>query len=192
MRDLDDGWFYVFADTHQALFVPGWRSPFETAAFEYRLTKNCRNTRPIAEKVAAVLGGEVRTNRLEGPRPRFHVVTSADTAVQRVATRLGELLDQGIDPSQIQVLSTTKRFAERLRGRDVAGIGLVDYGDDGIAVETVQRFKGLEAEVVVIVILEPDSKLDLSLAYTGLSRAQTLLEVVGTQAVLEAIGWGLP
>jgi hypothetical protein len=190
MRDLDDGWFYVFADTHQALFVPDWCSPFDTATFEYRLTRNCRNTRPIAEKVAAVLGGEVRTNRVEGPKPRFHVVASADAAVQRVMARLGELLEQGIDPSRIQVLSTTKRLAEHLHGRDVAGMGLVGYGDDGVAVETVQRFKGLEAEVVVIVILEADSELDLSLIYTGLSRAQTLLEVVGTKAVLEAIGWG--
>src|SRR5918995_1738748 len=44
LRDLDDGWFYVFADTHQSLFVPGWCSPCETGAFEYRLTRNCRNT----------------------------------------------------------------------------------------------------------------------------------------------------
>ncbi len=64
MRDLEDGWFYVFADAQQSLFVPGWRSPFETAAFEYRLTRNCRNTRQIAERFAAVLGGEVRTNRV--------------------------------------------------------------------------------------------------------------------------------
>jgi hypothetical protein len=140
MRDLDDGWFYAFADTHQALFVPDWCSPFETAAFEYRLTRNCRNTRPIAEKVAAVLGGEVRTNRVEGPKPRFHIVASADEAVQRVMTRLGELLAQGVEPLQIQVLSTTKNPAERLRGRDVAGVGLVSHGADGIAVETVQRF----------------------------------------------------
>ena len=78
VRDLDDGWFYVFADLNQALFVPGWRSPFNGGAFEYRLTENCRNTRPIAAKVAAVFGEEVRTNRVDGPKPRFHVVGSVD------------------------------------------------------------------------------------------------------------------
>jgi hypothetical protein len=190
LRDLDDGWFYVFADTHQALFVPGWCSPFDTGAFEYRLTKNCRNTRPVAEKVAAVFGGEVKTNKVEGPKPKFHVVGSDDAAVKKVLDRLRELLADGVQPAQIQVLSTTWDVASRLRGRDINGVGLVAYGDDGIAVETVQRYKGLEAEAVIVVIHELASELDRSLAYTGLSRAQTFLEVVGPSAVMDAIGWG--
>lgn len=190
LRDLDDGWFYVFADTHQALFVPGWCSPFATGGFEYRLTKNCRNTRPVAARVAAVFGGEVKTNRVEGPKPKFHVVSSDAAAVQRVLDRLRELLAEGVAPNQIQVLSTTWGIVDRLRGRDVDGIGLVAYGEDGIGVETVQRFKGLESEVVVVVIPEVVDELDRSLAYTGLSRAQTFLEVVGPAAVMDAIGWG--
>jgi hypothetical protein len=190
LRDLDDGWFYVFADTYQALFVPGWRSPFDTGAFEYRLTKNCRNTRPVAEKVAAVLGGEVRTNKVEGPKPKFHVVTSVDATVKRVLHRLSELLADGLEPAQIQVLSTTPDVAGRLRGRDIDGVGLVAYGADGIAVETVQRYKGLEAEAVLVVIPELTDDLDRSLANTGLSRAQTFLEVVGPEAVMNAMGWG--
>lgn len=190
LRDLDDGWFYVFADTHQALFVPGWCSPFETGAFEYRLTKNCRNTRPVAEKVAAVFGGEVKVNKVEGPKPKFHVVGSMDAAVRRVLDRLGELVAEGVEPNQLQVLGTTREIVDRLRGRDVDGVGLVAHGDDGIAVETVQRFKGLEAELVIVVIPELVDELDRSLAYTGLSRAQTLLEVVGPEAVMNAISWG--
>ena len=91
----------------------------------------------------------------------------------RVLDRLGELLDEGIDPSSIQVLSTSASVVERLIGRDVAGVGLVGYGDDGVAVETVQRFKGLEAEVVLLVIPAMDNEVDLPLVYTGLSRAQT-------------------
>jgi hypothetical protein len=190
LRDLDDGWFYVFADTHQALFVPGWSPPFETGTFEYLLTKNCRNTRPVAEKVAAVFGGGVKTNKVGGPKPKFHIVDSSDAAVQRVLDRLAELLREGVEPTQIQVLSTTWGVADRLRGRDVDGVGLVAYGEDGIAVETVQRYKGLEAEAVIVVIAELDDELDRSLAYTGLSRAQTFLEAVGSEDVLNAIGWG--
>jgi hypothetical protein len=189
LRDLDDGWLYVFADTHQALFVPGWCSPFETGAFEYGLTRNCRNTRPVAERVAAVFGGEVKTNRVEGPKPKFDVVGSVDAAVQRVLGRLGELVAEGVESTQIQVLSTAKDVVDRLRGRDVDGIGLVAHGDDGIAVETVQRYKGLEAEVVLVVIPDLADDMDRSLVYTGLSRAQTFLEVVGPEAVMKAIGW---
>jgi AAA domain-containing protein len=190
LHDVDDGWFYVFADAHQALFVPGWCSPFASGGFEYRLTKNCRNTRPVAARVAAVFGGEVKTNKVEGPKPKFHVVGSVDAAVERVLDRLGELLAEGVEPKQIQVLSTTWDVVARLRGRDVDGIGLVAHGEDGIAVETVQRYKGLESEVVILVVPELLDELDRSLAYTGLSRAQTFLEVVGPAAVMDAIGWG--
>lgn len=137
-----------------------------------------------------MLGGEVRTNKVEGPKPKFHVVTSPDAALSRVLGRLSELLAEGVEPAQTQVLSTTWDIAERLRGRDVDGIGLVAHGEDGIAVETVQRYKGLEAEVVIVVIPELDDELDRSLAYTGLSRAQTFLEVVGPEGVMDAIGWG--
>jgi UvrD-like helicase C-terminal domain len=170
--------------------VPGWSPPFETGTFEYRLTKNCRNTRPVAEKVAAVFGGEVKTNKVEGPKPKFHVVGSSDAALQRVLDRLAELLREGVEPTQIQVLSTTWKVADRLRGRDVDGVGLVAYGEDGIAVETVQRYKGLEAEVVIVVIPVLADELDRSLVYTGLSRAQTFLEVVGPEVVMKAVGWG--
>jgi hypothetical protein len=110
--------------------------------------------------------------------------------VKRVVGRLSELLTEDVEPAQIQVLSTTRDVVDRLRGRDVDGVGLVAHGEDGIAVETVQRYKGLEAEVVIVVIPELDDELDRSLAYTGLSRAQTFLEVVGPKAVMDAIGWG--
>jgi len=189
MRDFSDGWFYVFADAHQALFVPGWNSPFDTGSFEYRLTKNCRNTRPIAEKVAAVFGGDVKTNRVEGPKPKFHVVGSMEAAIEGVLARLRELLAEGVAPSQIQVLSTSKDVVQRLLGRDVHGLALVAYGDDGIAIETVQRYKGLEAEVVIIVIPEVKDERDRALVYTGISRAQTFLEVVGPESVMNLIGW---
>ncbi len=126
MRDLDDGWFYVFADTQQALFVPDWSPPFGTSAFEYRLTKNCRNTQPIADKVAAVFGDRVRSNRVEGPKPKFHVVKSAQKATEKVLARLGELLAHGVTPSQIQVLATSSEQAEALHGSDVDGVGLGD------------------------------------------------------------------
>ncbi len=188
MRDFNDGWFYVFADTQQALYVADWAPPFETA-YEYRLTKNCRNTRPIAERVAAVYGGEVRVNRVEGPKPKFHVVKSVDGAVDRILGRLKELIEAGVVPDRIQVLSSTRDIADSLLGRDVDGIGLTTFGDDGIAVETVHRFKGMEAEVVILALMNVTSDVERALAYTGLSRAQSFLEVVGTEQALDAINW---
>ena len=42
-------------------------------------------------------------------------------------------------------------------------------------VETVQRFKGLENDAVVLVIPDSDGDVDRPLAYVGMSRARVLL-----------------
>lgn len=189
MRDFRDGWFYVFADEQQALYTEGWSAPFDTTAFAYRLTRNCRNTDPIAARVAGIYGSELKARSLDGPKPKFHVTKGTDDAVEKILRRLSQLLEEGITPAQIQVLSTTRRLADHLRGSDVEGIGLVGTGDDGIAVETVHRFKGLEAPVLLIAIPHAETDKDRALAYTGVSRAQTVLEVFGPDEVRSAINW---
>jgi hypothetical protein len=189
MRDFHDGWFYVFADEQQALYTEDWSPPFDTQTFTYHLTRNCRNTDLIAARVSAVFGDAPQTRGLAGPKPKFRIVTSVEDAASGILARIGELLDEGITPEQIQVLATGKDLVDRLRGEDVNGIGLVEAGHDGIAVETVHRFKGLEAPVVLIAILDKTSELEQALAYTGLSRAQTMLEVFGTPESMVAIHW---
>lgn len=189
MRDFSDGWFYVFADEQQALYTQDWSPPFNTQTFAYRLTRNCRNTDPIAAKVAAIFEDSPKARGIVGPKPKFHVVKNSEDAASKMLTRLAELLDEGIEPAQIQVLATERELVDRMRGEDVEGIGLVAAGEDGIAVETVHRFKGLEAQVVLIAVLATGGNLDLAVAYTGLSRAQTLLEVFGTQETMAAIHW---
>jgi NAD(P)-dependent dehydrogenase (short-subunit alcohol dehydrogenase family) len=189
MRDFHDGWLYVFADEQQALYTEGWSPPFDTHAFTYRLTRNCRNTDPIATKVSAVFGGSSQARGVPGPKPRFLVVKNAEDATAKILARLDELLVEGITPAQIQVLATGRELVTRLRGEDVNGIGLVEAGGDGIAVETVHRFKGLEAPVVLLAIVDPNSDVDGALAYTGLSRAQTMLEVFGTAETRVGIHW---
>jgi ATP-dependent exoDNAse (exonuclease V) alpha subunit len=58
-----------------------------------------------------------------------------------------------------------------------------------VPVETIQRFKGLEADVVILVIPELEDDADRVLAYVGMSRARVLLIVVGTSPVRAALSW---
>lgn len=190
MLDFSDGWFYVFADEQQALFTDGWTPPFDTHLFTYRLTRNCRNTDPIAAKVAAIFGGSVKASNLPGPKPKFHQIRNADDALDKILGRLRELLREGIQVDQIQVLST-RDLVDRLRGSDVDGVGLVGTGEDGIAVDTIRRFKGREALVVLCAITNAESDGELkTLAYTGMSRAQAILDVFASREVMAAINWG--
>lgn len=95
-----------------------------------------------------------------------------------------------MSPGQIQVLGLGRDVVDRLRGEDVEDNGLVESGQDGFAVETVHRFKGTEAPVVLVVIAEVATEHDCALAYTGLSRAKSLLEVFGSSDAMRSIGWG--
>ncbi len=227
MRDPDDGWFYVFADAQQAVYVDDWTPPFDGRGARWALTKNCRNTDEIAAKVGGLFGGAFKTLGVSGPKPKFHTVKGRDALAGRLAARVGELLDEGIGADQIQVLSSSRRLIEELEAALADGVGTepVDdaaHGqrdqqdaaesggrDDGsavgdgaeagragpageVAMETIQRFKGLEAPVVLVVLAGDLDDDDLALAYTGFSRATTMLEVFGTAATMRTVRWDTP
>jgi superfamily I DNA/RNA helicase len=56
-------------------------------------------------------------------------------------------------------------------------------GGAGVVVETVHRFKGLESEVVVLVTGSPDAASHDPLLYVGMSRARSMLVVLGPRAI---------
>jgi hypothetical protein len=221
MRDPDDGWFYVFADTQQAVYVEDWSPPFEGKVTTWSLTKNCRNTDEIAAKIGTLFGASIKTLGVSGPKPKFHVVDERGALAEQLARRVDELCAEGISGDQIQVLSSSRRLIDELQAaladRGGAGSaaddarGHVDHpgaalpaGHDGrsvagrvveagsIAMETIQRFKGLEAPVVLVVLAEDLDDDDLALAYTGFSRATTMLEVFGTAATMRTVRWDPP
>ncbi len=87
------------------------------------------------------------------------------------------------------VLTTSAKTCNILRDRTVGSFSLGKWGGKGFAVETVRRFKGLESQAVVLV-LEPGEINELQLlAYVGTSRARTVLSVVGTSQLRDAINW---
>ncbi len=180
LTDPDDGPMYVFADSHQSIYRPGWQPPFPSEPFE--LTVNCRNTRPIAELVAGVFGDEPVTRGADGPAPEIVAAEPAWTR-ETVLGILGGWLDQGLDPGQVAVVCQHRAVADDLRSQQVAGHRLVPLGGGGIVCETIHRFKGLEADAVVAVLDSVDSEQAKMLAYVGMSRARSVLAVVATPAV---------
>jgi superfamily I DNA and RNA helicase len=181
--------FYVFADAAQQLYRGGWRPPFEEPRAD--LDINCRNTMEIAERVAAVYGTDIPTLGTNGPRPEFIKVKSIASAKDKLETLLDRLLKQEkLAPSQLAILSSSRDIVNTLQGASVAGHRLTaSDADDGVPVETIQRFKGLEADVVILVIPELEDDADRVLAYVGMSRARVLLIVVGTSPVRAALSW---
>jgi hypothetical protein len=202
-QDFDDSWFMalegafdtpaegvllVFADRHQAIYRQDWEPPFD--AVEYVLDLNCRNTRQTAELVARIYGDDLSTIGAEGPAPEFHAIESPEGANRALRGILHRLVNEGAIPADRVVILTQRREAkDRLREQTPAGLKLGPIGESGsVAVETIHRFKGLEADATIVILDRLEKDRDRVLAYIGLSRARYQVVVVGPRVVGVTLG----
>jgi hypothetical protein len=177
---------YLFVDLHQSIYRPDWEVPFK--AFEYDLTLNCRNTLPISEAVARVFGDQPTSLGTGGTEPEFLEAQSIQEVDRAVAGALHRLVIEGsLRPDQVVVLTQRRSAMDHLRGRRLGSQSLVAPGESGVVVETIHRFKGLEADIAVVVLDDIESDQDRALAYIGISRARAHVVVVGPAATLAVL-----
>ena len=81
------------------------------------------------------------------------------------------------------VLAEDRATVDALHDLVVADSCFVPLGGKGVVAETVHRFKGLEAEVVVLVISTSSAPRRDALLYVGMSRARSMLVVLGPKSV---------
>lgn len=182
-----EGTLYAFYDAHQNIF--GSHHPPETLeVIEYRLVYNCRNTMCIAEYAARLLALEprVRPSAPQGEPIQEIVCRNAEEMARKVTGRLTRLVDdEGIDPARIAMLSTrtlkNSPFADNHRaGRfELVNLDANPTPKNRVVFETVYRYKGLEADVVVLLDLPGGSKaVEAKDIYVAATRAKHLLVVV--------------
>lgn len=173
---------FLFADNHQQLYSREFTPP-EWPIVE--LTINCRNTLPIARAVAQVFTDPLPVSGAPGRRPIL-VATDGLRAESVVQSVVADLLDRDHFPaSSIVVLSSSRDMVQRLRRQALPSAVFVALGEAGVVVETIHRFKGLEAEVIVLAL--PEATIDDALLYVGLSRARDVLIVVAPGALLARV-----
>jgi hypothetical protein len=186
-----DSAFYVFADPHQQLYRRRWTMPSDWLVAALDL--NCRNTAPIAERVAAIYNDRVDDSGATGPKPMFYEVDLQREGLDFIERFVGRLLhEEGVTPEQIVVLSDDAGLVRRLRYASAGEEPFTSTEGHGVAVETVARFKGLEADAVVLALSdaslrEPESFR--STAYVGLSRPRSALFVLGSAKMRQALSW---
>lgn len=186
----DDGLLYLFADSHQDLYRRGWSIP--EGLVELELTVNCRNTGPIARRVASIFDDRLDGKFVDGPEPRFVEVDRREQLTPYVVGLVESIvLEDKIEPTQLIVLTDSTSVVSELRSTGVAGHLFTTLDGHGIPVETVYRFKGLERDVVVLALSDAATIEDLrAVAYVGLSRAKVGLYVVASRKIKDAIVWG--
>jgi len=178
----------VVADPAQAIYVKPWEPPADM--MELPMVFNLRNCAAIAKLV----------QRLGGPAPLpsapygdavVHLYAGGNKEVRKRVRDAVHSLSQtyGIAFSQIAVLTTHRNIRDALLAEPIEGCPLARWADrseDTVLCETVHRTKGLERTAVILVDMsgEPDKVL----LYVGVSRAVSVLRLVGPQALAHSVG----
>ena len=183
-----DAPFYVFADPRQDLWSRDW-SRNSDWQFVYELKQNLRNTQPIAERVAAAIGIDPFSRGVAGPAPLWRSVDNPKRTEHHVIAMVERLIDEGFGPQNLTVLCSSHNLVAKLREQTIGPFSFGKWGSKGIPVETIARFKGLESEAVILAIEDERSGQDQALAYVGLSRARSLLAVVGSPQQRSLLNW---
>lgn len=183
------GCFYVFYDRNQYIMknhMPKW---IENAECRLVLHKNCRNTAEIFKTSCSIMGMEdVLFNEIHGETPvvKFY---STELEVEKIVSEfVKRVMDEGLDVSDVVILtakSIEKSWVDL--EKQYAGQSLTSEATPGqILFTTIRKFKGLEAEAILIVDVQMSTLTnaeDRRLLYTGSSRAKNLLNI----AMLEDI-----
>ncbi len=189
LRDADRSFLYVFYDQNQALYTRAKAMPISDPP--YILTLNCRNTLRIHEAAYRHYRGEATDgpSENEGAPVAALSAPSVLSQAQALHAAIVRLIDkEALSPEQIAVLvcgEPKEQFYRALDGRPLPhGARWALEGvaaDRGVRVDTVRRFKGLEADVVFLWGIDAvpiDEEREL--LYVGLSRAKSRLTLVGT------------
>ncbi|HCX83654.1 MAG TPA: NERD nuclease [Micrococcales bacterium] len=205
LRDPGTGGLTVFSDESQRVFARDGRAPIELATLT--LEENLRSTREIARTFGSYGDGVVRPAGAHGAPVRLveagdaEAIASDDRALRRAAAdevlaaaddAVEALVEEGWNPGDIALLCTGSRHPEQVNTVELRGhTAYWDDALDGVDVfyGHVLNFKGLERRVVVLAV---NGVRDLDRArhmlYTGMSRARSLLVVVGPRAFVERVG----
>ena len=183
-----DSLVYLFSDPHQCLFHREYAIPVDWPVLE--LDANCRNTRAIAAAAATAIGDPPVDNGATGRPVSF--IEAKDNVVAVVQSVVDRLVhEESVGVAQVVVLCDSRSTVSQLRTKTAGGYPFVELGRDGIQTETIQRFKGLEAPVVVLVVSNPPASLDddaRALLYVGASRGRSFLVVVAPPRVKAWLG----
>lgn len=163
----------------------------------FLLTRNCRNTKFIHNAAYAYYQGEAtEPPPIEGAPIEILEAPSRGSQAKRLHSLVTSLnQDEHVDAETIAVLvpsSGHTAFYATLKDRPLprpCSWAMETYGKRaGVRVDTVQRFKGLEASIVFLWGAdELDPEIDQELLYVTLSRAKSRLFLVGQRGRCAAL-----
>ncbi len=179
------GVMYIFYDPDQNIF--GREFGFLVNEAKITLDKNCRNTNQIANYVRHLSTSSMDSPDFaeEGFPPQEHVVDSPEEELVAVEKIVSELVHKRkFSPGRIVIVGRRRlKNSPYANCAHLAGVRLIDEsaGDHdrtGIQYATVYRFKGLEADCVILSgFSRPEPNAVSTELYCAASRARFLLHI---------------
>ncbi len=190
-KGLERGRWILFGDLMRQAIYANDRTGGElvqlieefTPFVRFKLTLNCRNTKPICEQMQTVTGLEEKQrllSKIEGPPVEYITYSTDAEQEEKLVTLLGTLDRNRVTPGEVTILSPS-------RWENSVGSGITDYeieefrveGNQRISYCTIHSFKGLENTVIILTDIKTFQ--DTKLMYVAYSRARTGLYVLLTK-----------
>lgn len=200
----DTGTFYLFYDRRQIVQGSSLPSLIDDLDCKLTLYVNCRNTNNIATCSLRALGGDekvvTRLGATDGDDPLLCASSSVKELEAFVDREIASLRSRGISDIVVLTCKTehASRFADCFARKD-----RLCWKKTKVPVHSCRKFKGLEAEAVILIDVDPTLWEEPALPYmpapgllfyTGASRAKFELRIAcemdeaGCESVLEALG----
>lgn len=191
-KGLSRGRWTMFGDfSMQAIYAAGVsgeemieKLEDQTSFIRFKLTVNCRNTKPICKEIETVTGFKAPHDlwtKVDGPPVQYITWSTMEGQCKKLKELLKQLETSHISPEQITILSPRKKedsVVAMLEGYVVKDFK-VPLGMNTTFC-TIQAYKGLENTVIILADIEDFS--EEKLMYVGLSRACSGLFVLESDA----------
>lgn len=180
----------IFHDPNQRLYGGVGRLPDDAEAISLSLHENLRNTRKIHECIQRHYSGpETEPIGPPGEEVEWVRVKTPLELTQQVSQQVTRLIeDERMAPEDMAVLFPSEKEAEEFApDRRLGNLQVVRCDEERnrkVVVDSAGRFKGLESPVVIVAATSR-TVADREMPYVALSRARTLLIVVGSRRVLD-------
>ena len=181
---LDDeskeGTFYLFYDKNQ--LVQGNKIPDYIGESDCKLTlyKNCRNAENIAVTSMRLLGIEknpkLNVGTIVGDLPEMYVEKSKEKQIEILDKQIEKNIELGYE--DIVILTCRTEHTSILA--DMCSNGIYIYKSNQYRFTTCRKFKGLEADAIIMVDMNYDmfNQSKDKIYYVGTSRARFRLSMI--------------
>lgn len=192
---LEKGMWYFFGDMeNQNIFMKDLEDDREEDRFseisayaaKFRLRENCRNTPKIIQEMDRIFGSKTlymeRTH--EGIEVRKKIAKSEAALLPKLEEELEYLIKQGVKPENISILSHYSwKNSVVSDSKKFSIIDAYTREEGSIQYSSIAGFKGMENQVVILVLDQVTGPNNKDLLYIGMSRARTHLSMVMTERV---------